>query len=61
MFGFKKRRKDLIRQIASETVSQLQDKRGWETFLPPVVMDGKIYTMHNDMVSGQPLIQSIRQ
>ena len=69
MFGFKRRRKALIREIAVEVVSQLSNSRGWEKFLPPVVCrdkvymvteDGKIYGMREDTLSGMEIITQIR-
>lgn len=73
MFGLrahkKKRRHELIRDIAREVISQLQGQRAWETFLPPVVLrdtvymvtvDGKIYIMREDGMTNQPIIQLIR-
>ena len=45
MFGFKKRKKELIRDIAREVISQLENSRGWQEFLPPVSHEGLVYMM----------------
>lgn len=34
--------------IAAEVVAQLESKRGWHKFLPPVSCNGRIYMMTED-------------
>ena len=69
MKWFKKRRQKLISDIANEVVKTLENSRGWEKFLPPVVVrdtmymvteDGKIYAMRYDMTSEMEMIIKIR-
>lgn len=69
MFGFSKRRKKLIEDIAYKVIEQLEQKRGWKEFLPPVAMrdtvylvtkDGEIYAMRYDHTNEMEMITKIR-
>lgn len=66
MKWFKNRRKALIRDMAAEVISQLENRRGWKKFLPPVALrdtiymvteDGSIYAMREDMTGMATIIQ----
>ncbi len=66
MKWFKNRRKALIRDIANEVISQLENQRGWKKFLPPVALrdtiymvteDGSIYAMREDMTGMATIMQ----
>ena len=63
-------RASLIRDIAAETVRQLESGHGWQEFLPPVALrdciymvtkDGAIYRMHQDQVAGMEIVTQIRR
>jgi len=69
MKWFKNRRKALIRDIASEVISQLENQRRWKKFLPPVAMrdtvymmteDGEVWAMKYDLTSNMEVIMKIR-
>lgn len=69
MNWFKNRRKALIRDIAKEAISQLENQRGWKKFLPPVAMrdtvymmteDGEVYAMRYDHTSNMEIIMKIK-
>ena len=64
-----KRRIEQNKEIANEVIRQLDNKRGWEKFLPPVVVrdtvylvteDGSIYAMKYDDYSNMEMIVQIR-
>lgn len=70
MFGFKKRRQQLVADIAKEVISQLGNSRGWQKFLPPVAFrdsvylvteDGTIYRMRQDSLTDMETICKIHQ
>lgn len=48
MKWFKNRRKAMIRDIANEVINQLEGRRGWKKFLPPVALDGCVYMVTED-------------
>lgn len=48
MLGFKKRKQNFIKSIASEIISQLESQRGWREFLPPISHEGNIYFFTKD-------------
>lgn len=59
-------RRALIRDIASEVISQLEGRRGWQKFLPPVALqdtvymtteDGAVYAMRRDNTGMEMIIQ----
>lgn len=67
---FKNRRKALIQDIANEVVSNLESKRGWKKFLPPVAVrdtlymvteDGSIYAMRFDTEMCMEIITTIKR
>ncbi len=69
MKWFKNRRKALIRDIANEVMTQLENRRGWKKFLPPVAMrdtvymmteDGTVYGMKQDFNSNMEVIYQIK-
>lgn len=66
---FANRRKALIRDIANEVISQLENQRGWKKFLPPVAMrdtvymmteDGSVYAMRYDSTTQMEIIMQIK-
>lgn len=68
MNWFKKRRQALIRDIAAEVIGQLEARKGWKKFLPPVALrdslymvteDGAIYVMKQDH-AGMEVVMQIR-
>lgn len=69
MTWFKRRRKALIRDIANEVITQLENQRGWKKFLPPVAMrdtvymmteDGEVWAMRWNHASNMEIIMKIR-
>jgi hypothetical protein len=63
-------RQAFIRDVAGETIRQLEGQRGcWEEFLPPVAFHdciymvtktGSVYRMHQDSMQGMEIITQIR-
>lgn len=70
MKWIKNRRKKLVQEIALEVVNQLDNKRGWEKFLPPVQLrdaiymvteNGSIYRMNYNLADEFEIITQIRR
>lgn len=74
MFNWLKKRKNdkrraLVNEIASATYNALSGGRGWEKFLPPVVLrdsiymvteNGSIYRLKYDPVTEMEMVMQIR-
>lgn len=67
---FKKIRQTFVRDVAAETIRQLENGRGWREWLPPVAFhdcviftskDGQIYKMYFDVMSSREMFTKIME